>query len=374
MSRIVHLFPDSVFLRFTVDVFEEAAPGLSTFFVYSQRRGPRTHSVPGTEAVRQVSTDAAGLAEVMDALRGSDLAIFHSVGEFAARALRDCPHGPARVWSGWGGDYYGADLNPHAGLLGPLTTKFARQPLTIRARLGRYRLLYRSTRPLHAAARAADLFSAPIPNDVQVFRRRFREFRGSYVQLNYASVEDTFAPGAPVPAGDDILVGNSAALTNNHLELLELLSSQQLRGRRVVVPLSYGNPGYADAVMARGRELFGSDFVALRDFLPLRDYVEIISRCGVVMMGHRRQQGIGNVATALWSGAAVALDRRSPLTHFLRERGARVHTLDEVQRQGLPAAPDVETREQNRRVLMAFWSRSAVVSNAERLVAASLGR
>lgn len=368
MTRIVHVFPDSVFLPFTADVFEEAAPGLNTFLVYSQHPEARQHDLSRVPRMERVRTDPAGLDRVVDALAGSDLAVFHSVGEFAAQALLRCPPGPARMWSGWGGDYYGSDLFPHAGLLGPQTARFARQHRTLRAQLGWFRLRYRATRPLHAAARATDLFSAPIPEDLRVFRRRFGGFRGDYAQLNYASVEDTFAPGTTPVAGDDILLGNSAALSNNHLELLELLSRRPLAGRRVVAPLSYGDPGYADAVSARGRELFGSDFLPLRDFLPLGEYVEIISRCGLVLMGHRRQQGIGNVATAMWSGAAVVLDARSPLTRFLRTRGAELTTLQDMSRTGLPGAPDEAGRAANRRVLQDFWGRDTVVANARALV------
>lgn len=241
--------------------------------------------------------------------------------------------------------------------------------MTLPGRMLRMRRNLIGARPLGPAARASDVFSAPIPDDLAVFRRRFRGFRGQYVQLKYSSVEDSYAAAADV-TGDDILLGNSANVTGNLLEALELLAVAGTGGRRIVTPLSYGDPVYADAVSRRGAELFGSDFVALREFMPFADYQRLVAACSTVVMGHYRQQGVGNVAMALWSGARVFLDPRSPLTTFLRRQGATIGTLDEIKRGGLPVGPSgIEERDANRAVLQQFWGRDTVIANTRTLIA-----
>ncbi|MBN9192830.1 TDP-N-acetylfucosamine:lipid II N-acetylfucosaminyltransferase [Microbacterium sp.] len=367
--RIAHLFPDSPFLRFTADMFESAAPGANTFLVYAATADVSRHGLPPTATVETIVADDAGLARATAATADADIAIYHSVGSFAARALIAAPRSTLKVWSGWGGDYYGSDWSGMSGLLEPLSARYERNRLTLP---GKVQETYRRRhfRVVHRAARAADVFSAPVPQDFPVFTRRFAEFHGRYAQLNYASVEDTYALGAEAAEGDDILLGNSATVPNNHLDVLEILARGDVAGRRIIAPLSYGDPRYADAVAARGRELFGDSFVAVRDFMPLAEYQALIAGCSTIVMGHRRQQALGNVASALWTGARVVLHDRSPLFSFFRGSGAHVIPLSAVTGDGLPRdrATPSELAD-NRRVLSAFWGRERVLENIRDLIA-----
>lgn len=371
--RIAHVFPRSPFLSFTADVFDEAVPGANHFFVLGQPAPGEAAGLPEGPEYRWITPDAAGAEVIAGEVAASDIAIFHSVGAYAARILAGAPQSVVSVWSGWGGDYYGRNTAPNAGLLAPLT----RRAVTHRvewpyATLAALRLL-RANRPVAAAARAADVFSAPIPDDLAVFRRRFPRFRGRYAQLNYASLEDSFTLSASAVDGDDILVGNSAAPTNNHLDVLTTLKRFHTAGRRVITPLSYGPQAYADVVVAEGTRLFGEDFVPLREFMPLNDYQDVIAGCGVVVMGQRRQQAIGNVAAALWGGAHVLMDSRSPLYRFLAARGATVTALSDVTELPARRVSDAE-RTANIELLEEFWGRKTVVANIRALVGSVTAR
>jgi hypothetical protein len=369
--RIVHLFPKSPFLTFTAGAFEEAAPGSNVFLGIGTPGVGSGFDVPPSVELEWIVPDSEGTERITEVIATGDIAVFHSVGAYAASILSSAPRSTLKVWSGWGGDYYGSDASPTSGILGPRTARFERGRAPLHVRAVRAFRFHRANRPLTSAALAADVFSAPIPDDLAVFTKRFPGVTGRYAQLNYASVEDTFDLSAGDPKGDDVLLGNSASLTNNHLDVFEHLRSS-LSGRRIIAPLSYGDPDYAEFVSVRGRALFGSDFVALRDFVPLSEYQEIVARCSTVVMGHRRQQGIGNIATALWGGAQVFLDSRNPLAAFLRSRGASIGSLEEAARDGLPStrATD-EQRASNVRLLEDFWSRRRVIANIESLIASA---
>jgi hypothetical protein len=368
--RIVHVFPRSPFLSFTADVFEEAAPGANIFFgVGVPGEGP-AYRVPAGASLTWIAPDARGEAIAAREIAVSDIVIMHSVGRFQARLLAAAPSSTLRVWSGWGGDYYGSNSSPMTNLLAPLTARYMRRRATLPGRIIRSVRTMRANKVLAPAARATDVFSAPIPDDLVVFRRRFSGFRGRYAQLNYASVEDTYAVGGGEVTGEDILVGNSANPSGNHLDALAALALSHSAGRRIIVPLSYGDAGYADVVVAEGVRLFGADFIPLRDFLPLDEYQALISRCSIVVMPHLRQQAIGNVASALWFGARAVLDARNPLANFLRRRGATFDLIQEGALERLPTGPvERAVRDDNRRVLEEFWGRSQVVDNARALVA-----
>jgi dTDP-N-acetylfucosamine:lipid II N-acetylfucosaminyltransferase len=129
--------------------------------------------------------------------------------------------------------------------------------------------------------------------------------------------------------GRNILAGNSATATNNHIELFERIRRiGDLEGRLIVTPLSYGDAGYRTCVIKLGRDLFGAAFVPLVDFLPKDRYIELLASCGHVMMNHVRQQALGNLVISGLMGARLHVGRGSPLFSWLGSIGVPVTPLD----------------------------------------------
>ncbi|MEL7834406.1 TDP-N-acetylfucosamine:lipid II N-acetylfucosaminyltransferase [Fodinibius sp. Rm-B-1B1-1] len=128
--------------------------------------------------------------------------------------------------------------------------------------------------------------------------------------------------------GKDILLGNSASATNNHLEAFELLSSINLGDRKIITPLSYGSEKYAKAIVDEGQKLFGDQFVPLNKFLPIDEYNRVISHCGIVIMNHYRPQAMGNIIAALYMGAKVFLNTTNVYEYF-KGLGCHIFLIDE---------------------------------------------
>jgi dTDP-N-acetylfucosamine:lipid II N-acetylfucosaminyltransferase len=363
-AGIVHILNDGWFMEVTGWAFELAAPGANTFVALGF--DPSEVNVPSTATVVGIANDREGRKQLEALVAGSRIAIFHSVSQKLAGILASAPPSVLRVWSGWGGDYYGSTYDHFAGQLGPRTRKLVHGAVRPTYWAGRALRALRVGPALHGAAKSSDVFSAPIPEDLAVFTSRFPKFAGRYSQLNYAIVEDSIV----TPSGRDILLGNSASPTNNHLDVLERLSAQNLGGRRVIAPLSYGDPGYALSVARAGKEMLGDAFVPLMEFLPLDEYNEMLAGCGIVVMGHRRQEGLGNVLRALWQGSALVFDSRNPIVRHLRSHGVDVEVLDEL---GDGGFPDVGLSAQQRQARQLYlsdnWSRAAVLRNVRALVA-----
>ena len=368
MNRpIVHVVTSPSFIDFIASAFEEVAPGENTFALVDV--SPEEIHVPETARVESFSHRREDMERLDALIAKSRVTIFHSVSPITARALASAPSSVLRVWSGWGGDYYGSTFDPDAGLLGASTRRLLNSTVRPTFYAGRAVFAIRYGPILHAAARAADIFSAPVPADLEVFRKRFPGFRGNYTQLNYVSVEDSIATDSDRLPGPDILVGNSAAPANNHIEVFSLLSRQDLSGRRVVVPLSYGNPFHAALVLRAGEELLGDRFVPITEFLPMEAYNELLAQCGIVIMGSHRQMALGNILRAAWQGAQVVLDYRNPIFGYLRDRGAAVMLLDDIAADGLPreVLPAAQVVA-NRAFLDEYWSRRAVINNVRALI------
>jgi hypothetical protein len=155
--------------------------------------------------------------------------------------------------------------------------------------------------------------------------------------------------------GNDILLGNSASATNNHLEAFELLKQMAIGNRKIVVPLSYGNPVYANYIQNEGEAQFGKNFSALRKFLPLADYNKEVQNCGIVVMNHYRQQAVGNILASLWLGSKVYLNETNTMYHYLRRIGIHIYSIEKELFPGNEAAfqnLSFEEIDHNRRILV----------------------
>jgi hypothetical protein len=128
---------------------------------------------------------------------------------------------------------------------------------------------------------------------------------------------------------DNILLGNSASYTNNHLEAFDILKQMDLGTRELITPLSYGKEEYANEIIKIGKSTFGDSFNPLVEFLPLSEYQKILQNCGIVIMNHYRQQAVGNVLNTMYMGAKVYLSNKNTLYHYLKRIGCYVYCIEE---------------------------------------------
>ncbi|WP_438864926.1 TDP-N-acetylfucosamine:lipid II N-acetylfucosaminyltransferase [Neptunicella sp.] len=106
----------------------------------------------------------------------------------------------------------------------------------------------------------------------------------------------------------NVLVGNSAALNNNHIQILDRLIEHRSNLGKIIVPLSYANlsvKGYAEHVVEHGKSLFGERFVPLMNFLSFDEYLTYLQEIDIAIFDHNRQQGVGTLITLLSLGVKV---------------------------------------------------------------------
>lgn len=129
--------------------------------------------------------------------------------------------------------------------------------------------------------------------------------------------------------GNNILIGNSADITNNHLDVFDFISKMSFSGN-LIVPLSYaGNYKYKNKILEEGKKLFGDKFIPLLDFMPYEEYKDIVKTCSICIYFHERQQAMGNIYMALWNGCSVYLSYTSIAYRFLKDEGFILYSLQE---------------------------------------------
>lgn len=369
--RIIHIGPDSQFIQFLSGVFESVAPGASRYLITSASHSEELRFPPHSDSVQILARGVRGVMAIPMYVQSCDMIIVHGMSPYGVAAFLTSPSNTVRVWSGWGFDYYGDAPNPDEGLLSPATSAVMSAVAVVKPRslaamnMARHMLAYATKK----AANRADYFSAPISFDYDVFKRRFEGFVGSYLQLNYGSVAETFSQGCFDGGGMNILVGNSASPTNNHIDVFRKLARHNLGLRKVIVPLSYGDDFYRDKIISIGRDMLGDAFMPLVDFLPLNEYSSIVASCNIVVMNHFRQQALGNVGSALYQGAHVYLNPISPVYKLFNENGAHLNSTENLDLNFLPVdCLPVERVEENRVVLNRFWGSDKVLANVRNLL------
>lgn len=126
-----------------------------------------------------------------------------------------------------------------------------------------------------------------------------------------------------------ILVGNSATESNNHLDILEMLSGQKIQDFDLIIPLSYGNNKYADKVESEAIRLFGAErVISLRHFIDFDSYLSLLGSVDIFISNQNRQQGGHNLFMAASLGAALVISRLNPIKNLLEENGVAVNEFN----------------------------------------------
>ncbi len=128
-----------------------------------------------------------------------------------------------------------------------------------------------------------------------------------------------------------VLLGNSADPSNNHMELLTLLSKHESEDIVLYLPLSYGgNLEYVNSVITLGKQLFGEKFVPLVKMMDKKSYIEFLSDIDCVIFGHDRQQGLGNIRLLIMMGKKIFIKSNNSSNDYLKELGIQYYFTEDI--------------------------------------------
>jgi|GEM_PF-727900 len=359
--RIIHVSSDEKFIDLALRQFEEILPRQNECFVISKRSVLRHVKNP---VAKCVSPFRAAWGSLRTVLCQADLIVLHSLTTKIWKACRWTPPGKAMLWLGFGFDYY--DLIHAAGEgIGPLT---AASSLHSRSGLRKAIHAWKKSqwrRMKKAALQRVTHFAPVIPPEFAMVRTANPDFSAAFASWSYGSVEDL---GGEHPAeltvnANDILVGNSAAISNNHLEAIQLLADNPYWGaRRVVMPLSYGGENHREKIIAQGMSQLGSRFLPILEFMPANEYTAVLASCRTVLFNHMRQQAVGNLIVLLRQGSTVFINEVSPVFAYLLEEGFIVFPISELMERPVMINHHLSGEEmrKNRDNIQRIWGREVV--------------
>lgn len=254
-------------------------------------------------------------------------------------------------WFAWGYDIYNTPKNePYIGmpLLHPksavLLTKIQKsQKLSLIPKL-KYRIkqtvknLLFYDRQYHnddvgvykKAVSRVDYFSGVFPLEYDLLSKN-SEFHAQKVMYEYTNPADWENISTDIPTiGKNVLIGNSADINNNHLDILDYMKNIILGDIKFIVPLSYGgSKQYADYVAQSYSDFFGDNCILLKDYMPRDKYLELLSSVGVGIFFHERQQATCNIEELLRHGVKLFLSDTSINYKHYKSIGYHIYSLQQ---------------------------------------------
>lgn len=367
MKSFIHFVIDDKFIPDSIKCFENA--GLTENEFYYVR--PRSHTV--TEFLDLAKVIEIKRCDVLSLLenKSSCVVVLHSLYALPLELISHIPDSIKVVWYAWGFDIYSnpRPLNPLVRLdnrYGNETQSFINTCKRI-SYLGEFRFLlkrlltkgYRK-RDAEKAVSRIDYFAGVFQEEYDLLCAQVPFFKAKKIVHNYihpqefSRVDIDESVGAK---GNNILLGNSATVNCNHLDLLTKLGASNLKGIKIYCPLSYqGTQDYKQAVVKKGKDLFGEDFIPLMDYLPLSEYNQIMNSCGSLVLGQMQQAATCNILTAIWSGIKVYLPEDSMnYIHYTNE-GLKVYPLDSINSRDVNESRSEMEIKQSRTIIEKYYS------------------
>ena len=201
-----------------------------------------------------------------------------------------------------------------------------------------------------------------IEGDVELARQWYGA-RGTHHEciMYLSNVVDPKMIMEPSPASDhdglNILLGNSADPSNNHIEALERLLPFKDQPLKIYAPLSYGDQNHAKKVISQGKAWFGDKFVPMTDFMPFEQYLEFLKSLDIAIFNHQRQQAMGNTITLLGMGKTVFMRSDVSQWRFLTSLGINLSDVDKLELRQIAR----DEADENARVVHSYFSKATLI-------------
>ena len=322
----LHLVDDEKVINRMISSFEEALPGRNIYICF-KKKGDLVHVDPLNPNLYLYESECDFDVSL---LRNVSKVVFHYLSlEKIIFFKQYVKHRVLTYWIVWGGDLYSELLAPrgfsmyyekkYLGKKGQLTLFLGN--------LGIYSFKSRSILDF-IKNRINFIISSDYPLMIK--------YLGSYMKAKrltgffYYPIDQIL--GCLVnekSQSENIVIGNSASLSNNHLYAFKFLSDLDLGQRKVIVPLNYnGDARYKKHVVDFGLKTFKSKFSPLIKFLPLDEYNKLFLSVGYCIYANWRQEAMGNILIALYLGCKVFLSNKSSLFKHFRELDVYVFELE----------------------------------------------
>jgi hypothetical protein len=345
--RVLHVTPDDKFFDPVFEHWEVNENFINEAIFITKSRHYQFRFIKNTDEVN-VLYNTKMVTERLSA-DDYDIIFFYSIRPNLYKYFRFIPQNKIVIWWMWGLDIY----NPVKGLppfinldlYKPLTNEYnKRVNNNLKNKLYKlYCLLIKNImrKQRLEMLQRIDYFQPVLKEEYSMMcanpNFRASEFYCKPSVNNVEKVELKRADG-------NILLGNSATVTNNHLDVLETVKKFRQDQQQIIMPLNYGNGKYKEWLS----KYIDYPFVTpIYNYMPREEYFKMLDDCSYAVVGTIRQQAMGNIGYALRHGIKVFLYKDSVAYKSLKDSGYVVYAIEDMTVDSLLIPLTQEEVEQN---------------------------
>jgi dTDP-N-acetylfucosamine:lipid II N-acetylfucosaminyltransferase len=331
--KAVHIFTDSKFIPWVKSSF--ALHSWESTFIVLQSSSSAVGAVePNVLCIRM---DSDWKIKVLEIINSAHIVFYYLLDNHKASLILDSSGHAIHSWCFYGAEIYQQTPLFRDMLYGPVTRKYLWLLPEIKYRVllrsWYFRIFKREKPPVELLQQAIKKISGIlwyVPEEIAFINSRIK--LPPWYNFQFFSFSDIIPdPEARCQAiHQKILIGNSATIENNHLDVLEVLQKVKNQSYSVSLPMTYGLfPRYKALVKRQFSKALKERAFFLENHMPLEQYYSFLAEHPTAVFLHHRQQALGNVLYMLYIGAKVYLSRDNIIIQWLRNNQVRVFIFED---------------------------------------------
>lgn len=360
--KTIHIVIDDKFIDGAISLFESDERLQNTYAIFGDNSNCKFVK---SNRIVHLSSDSA-----LSTINTYDVVVLHSLPAVPLEVIKKIKEGILVVWLAWGYDIYEPPYNIIPVDLYGTETKRCIKRGFIRDNLRK--LNVKRNYNLRRALERIDYFSGVFPYEIDLIKASHTYFKANPIDFYYGST-NFFIPENPsvvIRTGKrNVIIGNSADPSNNHLDVLKIISDRFLSFEgNMILPLSYGGtPDYINSVERTARQIAGDRVISLKSFLSLDEYLNLISNCKIAVFAHERQQASDNIFLQIMYGARVYMSETSASYNYLKGLGLKVFSIQSDMKY-FDTEMDEEDVMENRKILSSLYSSTKLIKRVKTIV------
>lgn len=324
---IVHLFEDEKFVDTTIEKFEAISEGRNRYIVFSNKKQLMHPKKINKIEIYPNSWRKLNLYSIFN---NCSLLVVHYLSPIKWYIVKNKPEQLKVVWMVWGKDAY--DYFESYEQFEPVTKTYLKTNWRTKFKNTIfYDIYHKFIYGVYTINKEKDIshkinyLTTVLPTEFELIKSEFN-LKADFIPYNYDSLNHLLSNDKNYQLGGNILIGNSATPSNNHLDVFDKLKNIE---HKIIVPLNYGEKYYKRLIIQKGHEKFGPKFQPLTTFIPFDEYQKIVFSCNSMVMHHIRQQGLGNILLALYVGIRVFLNNKSSTYNYFKHIGFKINDIEQ---------------------------------------------
>ncbi len=267
----------------------------------------------------------------------SEVIFAHFLNKHIAKIINDITPSKKIIWFSWGADFYNLGKFKN-DLLQPKSKKIF-NIISLKSIQGVKKLVWQKlgiitdylppNNEVIKAIKQTSVIVPVVPSDFDIINSKYSISSKKY-DLNY--LNGIFINPPKFDSNifkNNVLIGNSSSFTNNHIEIIDMISKKPNFDGDIIFPLVYGNKRYRDFIIKYAKKKLGHNLLFIEDRLSIEDYMKLYTSCHSVIMNHKRQQAMGNLYFAFWFKTNVYLNLKANHAKDLIQRGFKILDVSE---------------------------------------------